>query len=65
MNIVSPGDDEIAYADHTFTSYGKGSGHPAQLNFGDLFACALARSRDIALFRGNDFARTDVKSAVT
>lgn len=65
MNIVSPGDDEIGYADHGFASYGKGSGHPAQLNFGDLFAYALAKSRDIPLlFKGNDFAQTDVKSVM-
>lgn len=65
MNIVSPGDEEIAYADQAFASYGKGSGHPAQLNFGDLFAYALAKSRDIPLlFKGNDFAQTDVSSAV-
>jgi ribonuclease VapC len=45
--------------------YGKGSGHPAQLNFGDLFAYALAKSRDIPLlFKGNDFAHTDIMSAV-
>ena len=65
MNIISPGHEEIEIASHAFASYGKGSGHPAQLNFGDLFAYALAKSRDIPLlFKGNDFAQTDVKSAV-
>lgn len=64
MNIIPTGEDEIELAQHGFATYGKGSGHPAQLNFGDLFAYALAKSRDIPLlFKGNDFARTDVKSA--
>lgn len=44
--------------------YGKGR-HPAGLNFGDCFAYALARSRDEPLlFKGDDFARTDVKAAI-
>jgi ribonuclease VapC len=42
--------------------YGKGSGHPAQLNLGDCAAYALARSLDLPLlFKGNDFIHTDVK----
>ena len=65
IKIVSPEDQEIEFADHVFAAYGKGNGHPAQLNFGDLFAYALAKSRDILiLFKGNDFAQTDIKSAV-
>jgi ribonuclease VapC len=66
MNVIPSGEEEIEIAQHGFVTYGKGSGHPAQLNFGDLFAYALAKSRDIPLlFKGNDFAQTDVKSAVT
>ena len=65
IKIVSPEDQEIEFADHAFAAYGKGNGHPAQLNFGDLFAYALAKSRDIPLlFKWNDFAQTDIKSAV-
>ena len=65
MKIVSPEEQEIEFADHAFAAYGKGNGHPAQLNFGDLFAYALAKSRDIPLLsKGNDFAKTDVKSAL-
>ena len=51
-------------AREAYRDYGKGSGHPAQLNYGDCFAYALAK--DLAeplLFKGNDFAHTDVKSA--
>lgn len=64
INIISPGEEEIEFAQHGFATYGKGSGHPAQLNFGDLFAYALAKARGIPLlFKGSDFAQTDVTSA--
>ena len=44
--------------------FGKGR-HPAGLNFGDCFAYALARARhEPLLFKGDDFARTDVKAAL-
>jgi ribonuclease VapC len=44
--------------------YGKGR-HPAGLNIGDCFAYALAVARDEPLlFKGDDFARTDVKAAI-
>lgn len=44
--------------------YGKGRGHPAQLNLGDCFAYAMARNRRIPLlFKGNDFTKTDIDSA--
>ena len=44
--------------------YGKGRGHPAQLNFGDTFAYALASVRGLPLlFKGDDFARTDITPA--
>ena len=43
--------------------YGKGR-HRAQLNFGDTFAYALASTRGIPLlFKGDDFARTDLTPA--
>ncbi|MCO5099902.1 MAG: type II toxin-antitoxin system VapC family toxin [Burkholderiaceae bacterium] len=55
-------DADAAY--DAFVVYGKGSGHPASLNFGDLFSYALARTRGVPLlFKGDDFAQTDVASA--
>lgn len=46
-----------------FRRYGKGR-HPAGLNYGDCFAYALARALGEAiLFKGDDFARTDVVAA--
>jgi ribonuclease VapC len=47
-----------------YRDFGRGSGHPAQLNFGDCFAYALAKSmREPLLFKGDDFAHTDVAIA--
>lgn len=45
--------------------YGKGSGHRANLNYGDCFSYALARvSREPLLFKGDDFVHTDLRSAL-
>lgn len=45
--------------------YGKGRRHPAQLNFGDTFAYALASVRGLPLlYKGNDFVHTDIPSVV-
>ena len=47
-----------------YRDYGKGSGHPAQLNFGDCFAYALAKDLgEPLLFKGDDFSKTDVEVA--
>ena len=41
--------------------FGRGSGHPAKLNFGDCFAYALAKSSaEELLFKGKHFSATDV-----
>ncbi len=43
--------------------FGKGN-HPAALNYGDCFAYALARTTgEPLLFKGEDFARTDIEAA--
>jgi ribonuclease VapC len=48
----------------TFSRYGKGRGHPAQLNLGDCFAYAVAKNyRTSLLFKGEDFNKTDIRSA--
>ncbi|HUY25894.1 MAG TPA: type II toxin-antitoxin system VapC family toxin [Candidatus Binataceae bacterium] len=45
-----------------FARYGKGSGHPAQLNLGGCFAYAAAKNhRTALLFKGQDFIHTDVR----
>ena len=43
--------------------FGKGN-HPARLNYGDCFAYALSEvTREPLLFKGQDFALTDVEVA--
>ena len=52
-------------AREAYRDFGKGSGHPARLNFGDCFAYALARATgEPLLFKGNDFAHTDIAPAL-
>jgi ribonuclease VapC len=52
-------------ARQAFRAFGKGSGHAAALNFGDCFAYALARATgEPLLFKGRDFAQTDVAAAL-
>jgi ribonuclease VapC len=59
---IVPVDDTVGRAAlEAFDRYGKGGGHPAQLNMGDCFAYAVARIHGVALlYKGNDFARTDL-----
>lgn len=64
--IVEPVTEaQVAIARDAWRRYGRGSRHPARLNYGDCFAYALARERgEPLLFVGNDFSRTDMKSAL-
>lgn len=48
-----------------YRDYGKEGGHPAGLNYGDCFSYALAKARgQKLLFKGNDFSKTDIASAL-
>ena len=56
--------DQAHIARAAYRDFGKGSGHPARLNFGDCFAYALAKATDEPLlFKGDDFIHTDVEPA--
>lgn len=60
---VSAQHTEIAR--QAYRDFGKGSGHPAGLNFGDCFAYALARAgNQPLLFKGDDFIHTDIVPAL-
>ena len=49
--------EQARIARQAYRDFGKGSGHPAMLNFGDCFAYALATERGEALlYKGDDFA---------
>ena len=55
--------EQARIAREAYRDFGKGSGHPAKLNFGDCFAYALAKSkREPLLCKGDDFVHTDVKT---
>lgn len=62
---IIPFDNDLALASRSaFIRFGNGR-HPAGLNFGDCVSHALARSRGLPLlYKGADFAKTDVISAV-
>jgi ribonuclease VapC len=62
---VVPIDRETATAAvAAFAAYGKGRGHPAQLNLADCMSYACARTYGVPLlFKGNDFSKTDIASA--
>lgn len=51
-------------ARQAYRDFGKGSGHPAGLNFGDCFAYALAvESGEPLLYKGDDFVHTGIAAA--
>ena len=55
---------QAALARQAYRDFGRGSGSPAQLNFGDCFAYALAtEAREPLLFKGDDFGHTDITAA--
>ena len=63
--VVVPFDEEMVNAAFdAFRRFGKGQGHPAQLNIVDCAVYALAKTRSQPLlFKGGDFAKTDVAVA--
>jgi ribonuclease VapC len=63
IEIVAFTAEQLEIAREAFRRYGKGR-HPAGLNFGDCFSYALARhAGEKLLFKGDDFARTDMEPA--
>lgn len=59
---VTPSQAKIAR--QAYRDFGRGSGHKAQLNYGDCFAYALAMERgEPLLFKGEDFVHAGVESA--
>ena len=63
IEIIPVSARQASLARKAFQRFGRGR-HPARLNFGDCFAYALAKdsSRPL-LFKGNDFAQTDIAVA--
>ncbi len=63
--LVVPFDNmQAKIAREAYRDFGKGSGHPAQLNFGDCLSYAAAKAMGSPLFFvGNDFSKTDIEPA--
>ena len=63
--VAVPVDEtQLAAARQAHLRYGRGSGSPARLNYGDCFSYALAKTWDRPLlFKGDDFGHTDVAIA--
>jgi ribonuclease VapC len=60
---VAVDERQATVARAAWRAFGKGR-HPAGLNYGDCFAYALARtSGEPLLFKGDDFAQTDITPA--
>ena len=61
LEIIPIDQVDGATAVDAFARYGKGRGHPAQLNIADCLSYACARNRGMKLlFKGNDFSHTDI-----
>ena len=57
--------EQAIIAREAYRDFGKGSGHPANLNYGDCLSYALAKAFDEPLlYKGDDFTHTDVRRAV-
>jgi ribonuclease VapC len=64
IEIVAVDPDQVGVARVAWRQFGKGN-HPSALNFGDLFAYALAKITGSSLLhKGDDFGRTDVQPAI-
>ena len=65
VRTVSITAKEAETALDAFSRYGKRRGHPAQLNLGDCFAYAVAKTyRTVLLFKGEDFGKTDIRTVM-
>ena len=63
VDIAAVTASQADIARKAFRRYGRAR-HPANLNFGDCFAYALAKDKSVPLlFKGNDFGQTDVMVA--
>lgn len=65
LTIEPVSEAQARVAREAYRDFGRGSGHPARLNFGDCFAYALAKlAGEPLLHKGDDFAATDITPAL-
>jgi ribonuclease VapC len=61
VRIEAVTEEQARIARAAYRDFGKGSGHPAQLNFGDCFAYALSKvTGEKLLYKGQAFVHTDL-----
>lgn len=64
VEVIAFDAHQAALARQAFRDYGRGSGHPARLNFGDCITYAAAKAcGEPLLFKGDDFTHTDLLPA--
>lgn len=64
ITLIPVTEEQFSEARTAWRRFGKGR-HPAALNFGDCFAYSLAKTTgEPLLFKGLDFGRTDIESAL-
>lgn len=65
IDLVPVTFEQAEVARRAHADFGRGTGHPAGLNYGDCFSYALAKvRREPLLFKGDDFVHTDIRSAL-
>lgn len=63
IDVIAMSPEAAAFARSGYARYGKGIGSPAVLNYGDCLAYGVARAAgEPLLFKGEDFARTDIEA---
>jgi ribonuclease VapC len=64
LDIVPVDAEQVGIGREAFIRFGKGRHAKASLSYGDCFAYALAKHLGVPLlFKGNDFAHTDIEPA--
>lgn len=65
IEVVDTTAEQARVARAAHRDFGRGSGHPARLNFGDCLSYAAAVQNGVPLlFKGDDFTHTDVTPAL-
>lgn len=65
LTLVPVNVEQARLAVEAYARYGRGSRHPAKLNYGDTFAYALAKAHGAPLlYVGDDFVHTDIEPAL-
>lgn len=65
IETVAVTPEQATIARQAYRDFGRGSGSPARLNFGDCFAYALASvTGQPLLYKGDDFSHTDLVAAL-